>query len=768
MLRFFRRKTKIDYKEWDMDTVTATDYAVECKITSDMYHKFKQEFEVRLTMPRYENHKDEEYSLMYEFKQALRRSLEHQLTALPAVGKELNKIEVAEINFSFNNTEVIKLLAERGDALKYGKVVRAREIEEKLGNMKAELYEEHSVPLSAFVIFEEEEGAHRALESERGSVNFYDEPLKFKRPSEPSDIIWENRHTPIMKWIYRALIVSLILLLLLAATFALIYFLKTWVTKEQYGNTNCSEIYKIYPNHNALKKYAIKEWYALYEEKIDTTLDGALGCFCEKEKASHGYSTIIKQDYSHPSVLDNKGEIIKDNICFDYLISVYWSALLNQGIGIIIVFINYFCRYILIILVQWIGYATQTNLNKAITNAIFVTEFFNTGIILLLIKSNLTESGVPLMDKFFNGLYYDFDSHWYDDIGGAIAFTVFYSAIWPIIEFAFFYGLRVFYRVLDSKSLCPSKYKTAKTTIQQYVDLYGGSEYLIYWKYSRIINLSWVTFMFGPGLPILYPTFLLAMVIQYIVERLCMAYYYKQPPMYDDKLNNNTINWCYYAFGLQMFFGYWMFSNRQIFSNKVVPIETGNSPMRSGHSIWDPIEMDHAFPFLITGCLFTLGYIAYLIYLVIDRYRMRKYLTVENLKPFPGALKEFDREWLTSEERYVREHGNYRLLYDKFYKRLVASSTLQIPNALNNKTFIQNVPTYDILANPYYEERFQYFPVMSRGDLDKRIFMSNKVRKLLNLPYLNPFQIKKFNFSNKFFRVLADKVNIILLKLNFI
>lgn len=398
--------------------------------------------------------------------------------------------------------------------------MKAKKLEDKLKEIKRKHYDEMSLPQSAFIIFDEEEGAQRALSAEKKKIKVCDHPLDFKKPTEPSDIIWENRHTPKTRWAYRAVIASIILGLILAVSFVVIYVLQTWSSTSKYGNINCENIYKIYPNQESLKKYAIKEWISWKTENFDTILDGSLKCFCEKEKKTHGYYDISKRKYSSPDIVDQKGRVIEEDICFDYLVHSYWKAIVNQAIGFGIVMINYFSRYVLVILIEWIGYATQSALNNAITNAIFVTQFFNTAIILLFIKSNLNESGIPFLGRVFNGDYYDFDSNWFDEIGSSIAFAMFYSAIWPIIEFVFFHGIRVAFRLLDRMSLCPSKYRTKKTTVQQYVDLYGGPEYLIYWKYSRITNMAWVTFMFGPGIPILYPTFLLALLIQYISERL--------------------------------------------------------------------------------------------------------------------------------------------------------------------------------------------------------------------------------------------------------
>lgn len=318
--------------------------------------------------------------------------------------------------------------------------------------MKEKNYNQIITPKSAFIVFEEEEAVHRALAS-KNNLLFYDEKLKFKTPPEPSDIIWENRHASSSKWCIRALIASFIIFLLLLITFLGIMFLKTWTTKAQYGEMNCETVQKFYPTDRILKKYAIKEWLTLNGKNSQITLDGALKCYCKKEKEQFGYSEIIYKEYSDPTLLDARGKPREGKICLDYLFDNYWSMIMTQAVAYLIIFINMFSRMILVVLIEWIGYPTQSSLNKAYNIAIFVTQFFNTAIILLLVKSNFSDSGIPLIGRIFTSVYYDFDYNWYDDIGSSLAFAMFYSAIWPIIEFIFFFGIRFFTRILDSWSL---------------------------------------------------------------------------------------------------------------------------------------------------------------------------------------------------------------------------------------------------------------------------------------------------------------------------
>lgn len=236
MLRFWRKRTEIEFREWDMDTVTVTDFTVETKIKSLMFERFKIEFSQRAQRERIEGLDPKNYSLIYFFEQELRKTVEDALSREAKINKDLQRVEIAEVCFNFNNSKIIQLLVKRGNALKNGQAVKAREIEEEIEKIRNEDYDKVIVPESAFIIFEQEEGAHRALELKK--IKFHGKSLKFKKPSQPSDIIWENRHIPKLTWAYKAFVASLVIFLLLCATFAVIYFLKTFTSKSQYGEVN--------------------------------------------------------------------------------------------------------------------------------------------------------------------------------------------------------------------------------------------------------------------------------------------------------------------------------------------------------------------------------------------------------------------------------------------------------------------------------------------------------------------------------------------------
>lgn len=137
-----------------------------------------------------------------------------------------------------------------------------------------------------------------------------------------------------------------------------------------------------------------------------------------------------------------------------------------------------------------------------------------------------------------------------------------FNVYWPIMEFFVFWGMRTAFRQLDRGITSFDSNKTKKITIQQYVELYSGPTFFIHYKYSSILNITFVTMMYGVGLPILFPIAATSFLVLYMVEKTLIYYVYRQPPMYDEKLNNNVLSILTYAPLLFLSFGYWMFSSK--------------------------------------------------------------------------------------------------------------------------------------------------------------------------------------------------------------
>lgn len=270
-------------------------------------------------------------------------------------------------------------------------------------------------------------------------------------------------------------------------------------------------------------------------------------------------------------------------MCQEYIDAQLPTFLASNSITVIITLINLIIRLVTVKLIKWIGYDTHSQLVTAITNGVFAAQFFNTAILVLLVYANFTEFG----GTFFQGPFYDYQPGWYSVVGYKIVQTMIINAFLPI----FIEPGTIFLQWLEQRfdqsweqDEHQRLYKTKKTQIYQYMDLYSGPDFIIHFRYAAVLNVTYVTMLYGPGLPILFPIAALSYFIYYSVERYGLAYTYEMPPAMDDMMTRNALNLLAYSPLLLLLNGYWMFSNRQIFDGVVNSIDRQNERMQTSHT----------------------------------------------------------------------------------------------------------------------------------------------------------------------------------------
>ena len=119
--------------------------------------------------------------------------------------------------------------------------------------MKSKNLDKYIRPVSAFLTFENEEGLNRCLnynetvgdfEEYADFKTFLGEEIDIQEASEPTDIIWENRHFTSLERFKRTIIVMLIVFLLLCVSFVVIFLCSHAANKPllKYPAINCDEI----------------------------------------------------------------------------------------------------------------------------------------------------------------------------------------------------------------------------------------------------------------------------------------------------------------------------------------------------------------------------------------------------------------------------------------------------------------------------------------------------------------------------------------------
>lgn len=178
---------------------------------------------------------------------------------------KVQEVKIADIVFAFNNAQLIQLLRARGGHIMFQRYDKMREVEAQISELKNEKFNELVRPVDAFITFEEEDGHIVAQEFEPetdfwgkrlpAKKEFMDDDLFLVEATEPTNIIWENRHWTPADYAKRTLQVFAIIGFLLAVSFGTIYFFKSYAisNSSKYPQVDSDDIWKNLVNQDANK-----------------------------------------------------------------------------------------------------------------------------------------------------------------------------------------------------------------------------------------------------------------------------------------------------------------------------------------------------------------------------------------------------------------------------------------------------------------------------------------------------------------------------------
>ncbi|CDW86701.1 UNKNOWN [Stylonychia lemnae] len=762
---FVKKYSKLNQIDWDLKTVTPGDYTLRYEISTEAYMWFchniyDQQHMQEKGIPKAKALKD---YMKSELETILTNMLNQmKLSSADTSNIRISQVKIADIVFSYNNGEFINLLKQRGMHIQNQRFEQMRDTEKKICELKNQKFTDLTRPVEAFITFEEEDGSIIGQEF-KPQFNFFGirksqdqkflgQALYLIETTEPTNIIWENRHYTKFDIVWRSAVVLLAISFLVLISFTLIFICKSYsnVAKTKYPDIDCPTINITYGQN--LAEYAYKEYdnYYNFAEKgfiEPTPLSGALQCYCDTYGL--GISGYKMMDFKYNNV----------KICKQYYMDGYLSFAATNAAQYMIIAINFILRLFIIKLIVFIGRDTESAQTKLITNGVFIVQFFNTALLLLLVNANFNEQ-FPMLSLIFKGNVPDFNEFWFQDIGNTLVGAMLFNIYWPVLEFFVWYGYRTLFRCLD-RGLCKcDSNKTKKITIQQYVEIYSGPNFFIHYKYSSILNITFVTMMYGVGLPILFPIAALSFLTLYLVEKTMVYYSYRQPPMYDEKLNINVLTILTYAPILFLGFGYWMLSSKQLLSNELFSFTYDQDIKETGHIWynvlkWQSYVASPSLPMLLMFWVFLIG--------TVTRYQWYKLLCTlfpntikvgdleidEDLDNYFNTLDDHDRNWSIKEEEYSRSALGMEILHEQTLTKLRTSE--------RGDSTIQGVHCYDILANPLYLDDFQYFsPSMEErqkyiidddDDEGNDTAQSDLVKVILNLAFLTEKQAVEFTFT---------------------
>lgn len=277
ILKYMRYWVEWTAREWDMNTVTAGDYAVKFDLTKDICEKYLNE-------PIRSLSAEDNQIECVRYRENLKSAFESQ---------PLNGVthKVACIDLVFDQEKLMELLEKRDHAVQSHKKAKIDKANKKLNKYikKKEFQQRAAEPLGAFVTFETgdghdswvekgsitlKKGLARHFGSDLGlSPNSASQPdfltlavrdsetttLKIKQAAEPTNIIWENKHVSNRSRAFRYLVFILCSLLSFTLTFAATFYLKSRDNDGNYEKVNCHDIEGLYTT-DQLQNHAFDAW----------------------------------------------------------------------------------------------------------------------------------------------------------------------------------------------------------------------------------------------------------------------------------------------------------------------------------------------------------------------------------------------------------------------------------------------------------------------------------------------------------------------------
>ena len=113
---YLKEAAVIDFKMWDVETVTASDFTVEYAITEEVWTHFKNRKDA--IAEKYPENQG--LGLLMQFENYLESELIAKMNTFPHV---INNIEVgfANVTFAYDNQQLLRLLSVRGSFITSGK-----------------------------------------------------------------------------------------------------------------------------------------------------------------------------------------------------------------------------------------------------------------------------------------------------------------------------------------------------------------------------------------------------------------------------------------------------------------------------------------------------------------------------------------------------------------------------------------------------------------------------------------------------------------------
>ncbi|KAG1700270.1 hypothetical protein DVH05_012075 [Phytophthora capsici] len=285
---------------------------------------------------------------------------------------------------------------------------------------------------------------------------------------------------------------------------------------------------------------------------------------------------MMYESFDNPETGEN------DLLCRSWATTFVTTQILSIASVLLVVAVNLILARILNGLVALEKHHTQSSLVVSRVTKIFLAQFCNTALLMLVINANAnyfsksaivsetgtSNEGISLGAlQILDGEYSDFSADWYNDVGVALMLTMI------INSFSTHAYVLANYIMLKARRFIDRGYSfdhslTKQDTQRDLEALYRGPKFDLAARYAQSLTTIFITYMFSAGMPLLHFIGFGAMIMTYWADKFTFLRIARSPPRYDSKLATAAGALLPYAVLMHCVIAMWMFSNDRIFESE--------------------------------------------------------------------------------------------------------------------------------------------------------------------------------------------------------
>jgi len=364
--------------------------------------------------------------------------------------------------------------------------------------------------------------------------------LRVTEATDPGNIKWENMSIKSLHRNLRRLFSWTITIGLWIVSFAFMVFVRNQqrdVSDQVQPTKDCSG----YPD--------VTKSQAIADLLLGVNGQGLLECYCRANTS---------QAFTYP--------------CKDWSLNRIFVASIPFVIVFAIIIINFILQYVFQYLSSFEKHRSVSSESVSKILKIFVAQALNTGVIILIVNAKFSKVGVK---KVFEGTFDDVTPQWFFDVAVTILITMIINVVnLPaiVIIFRLLSGIR---RCFDRGCTMDMRRTTQKKQAA-WENLYIGPEFLIEFRYSQILTITFVCLFYSAGIPVLFLSSFINMFCMYWVDKICLLRLYRLPKNLDKKLHSVVRQSIFIAILLHLGNAVWNYGNPQIFGGDSTSLEFAN------------------------------------------------------------------------------------------------------------------------------------------------------------------------------------------------